>query len=399
MKKLYVVSIALILCFAFLTPAALAQGRFDWPTSGEVILGFAPESHRGIDISAKAGTMILAAQDGVICWVGKTPRGEPCISIEHTSGLSTTYLPVDSLVSKGQSVSAGDVIGVLSSIIDESSQVEHLHFGLYETATRDNKAYLDPLSFLPALDIESQESDEASVGGETAAEAGIQFPQALAEQAASMQNYKEEPPEPQVLQLPVGEQLPVNQTSPGNQSSGLARQTPAMAQPPAKSVATSSGIRIGDTSSVPALSSMGAGNFIISTGSAAVKATEAVSAKAGFTNPSAPSAATAGVAEESGAKQAAPAQSLPRRNLSSASLTQNPFGSPAAKKSAGEIAGRQENQSGPKWANQIINWQLLPEVIVAIAIVAMFALSLVQVARGAKQIGQNLPQALDATCC
>jgi len=146
-RKIPIIFSILIACMLSLVPAALANS-FIWPVNGEVITPFSQDEHRGIDISARIGEPVMAAQDGVIHWIGKTPAGEPYVSIDHPGGITTTYLPVQASVSKGQTIKAGETVGTLSSEPDKSSAVPHLHFGLFDTATRDDKNYINPLDFL-----------------------------------------------------------------------------------------------------------------------------------------------------------------------------------------------------------------------------------------------------------
>lgn len=173
-RRIVALLIVVLLCFALLFTPAWATDKFTWPIVGEVIKHFDPDAHRGIDIAGSAGTSIMAAQDGVVYWIGKTPRGEPCISIDHPGGLTTTYLPVTASVSKGQSVKAGDVIGAMSSEIDKSSSEQHLHFGVFETATRDAKKYLDPSNYLPDISskVEDKHESVAPIEASTGSNAG-----------------------------------------------------------------------------------------------------------------------------------------------------------------------------------------------------------------------------------
>lgn len=150
MRKTAIFVVALLF-FVLIVSTAWAEDTFVWPVNGEIIKHFDPDEHRGVDIAANAGDNVLSSQDGVVNWIGRTPRGEPCISIDHPSGLTSTYLPVRATVSKGQSVNAGDVLGTLSSEIDKSSDVEHLHLGLFDTSTRDNKIYVNPEDYLPEV--------------------------------------------------------------------------------------------------------------------------------------------------------------------------------------------------------------------------------------------------------
>ncbi|MHB8842251.1 MAG: M23 family metallopeptidase [Candidatus Aquicultor sp.] len=162
-RRTIAVPIVVLLCFVSLIATAGAADKFTWPIGGEVIKPFDLDEHRGIDIAGATGDSIIAAQEGVVYWIGKTPRGEPCISIDHPGGITTTYLPVTASVSKGQIVKAGDTIGKLSSEIDKSSSVQHLHLGLFETTTRDNKKYLDPCNYLSDVSGATEDKHEPAI--------------------------------------------------------------------------------------------------------------------------------------------------------------------------------------------------------------------------------------------
>ena len=171
---------ALLLLFTLLTSAALAGDYLSWPTDGAVITPFSPGEHRGIDIAAAVGSRITAAEEGVVYWVGRTPRGEPCVSIDHPDGHSTSYLPVEAGVAKGQKVAKGAVIGVLSADGDSSSKEPHLHFGLFETATRDDKRYLNPQDYLTARLVEPSSDIQSVPAAElTGPRAGAEAPRAV----------------------------------------------------------------------------------------------------------------------------------------------------------------------------------------------------------------------------
>ncbi len=160
MRRAAVLTIIVIIYLVCLNPSAWASDVFIWPVAGDVIKQFSPDEHRGVDISAAIGDTVVASQDGVIYWVGETPRGEPCVSIDHPNGVTTTYLPVKSTVAKGARVKAGDVIGTLSSEVDISSEVPHLHFGMFNTLSRENKEYIDPASILVSAGEQAVSSEE-----------------------------------------------------------------------------------------------------------------------------------------------------------------------------------------------------------------------------------------------
>lgn len=98
--------------------------------------------HDAIDISANAGTNVLAAYDGVIKNTirGNKYRGNYVV-IEHDNGVSTEYAHLqDILVNVGETVKAGSVIGLVGST--GASTGPHLDFKI----KKDGKA-VDPLTF------------------------------------------------------------------------------------------------------------------------------------------------------------------------------------------------------------------------------------------------------------
>ena len=135
-------------------PIARAEGEDLWgsgvqPVGGTVVRAFDPPDerwlpgHRGVDLGGAVGEPVVAAADGVVGFVG-TIAGVPIVTVRHLDGadggLRTTYEPVDALVSEGDLVSAGDVIGTLA---DGHCLAGCLHWGL-----RDGDVYLDPFLLL-----------------------------------------------------------------------------------------------------------------------------------------------------------------------------------------------------------------------------------------------------------
>ena len=114
---------------------------------GQVLKGFVkPEKnwlpgHRGVDLAARLGDPIFAAGSGTVLYVG-TIAGTPVISIEHATGLRTTYQPVMANVAIGDLVVAGDLIGTLAP---NKSGEAGLHWG----AKYGAEDYINPLSLLP----------------------------------------------------------------------------------------------------------------------------------------------------------------------------------------------------------------------------------------------------------
>ncbi len=98
--------------------------------------------HRGVDLAAAPGAVVLAAGDGVVVFAGPV-AGRPLVSIDHPGGLRTTYEPVDPSVGAGQAVTRGSPIGTVAAGHDGCPAAACLHWGL-----RRGETYLDPLSLL-----------------------------------------------------------------------------------------------------------------------------------------------------------------------------------------------------------------------------------------------------------
>lgn len=99
--------------------------------------------HRGVDLGGQPGAPVLAAGDGVVVFAGPL-AGRGVVSIAHTGGLRTTYEPLTVLVSAGQRVARGTVVGQLSPGHDGCAEpTACLHWG-----ARRGAEYLDPLGLL-----------------------------------------------------------------------------------------------------------------------------------------------------------------------------------------------------------------------------------------------------------
>ncbi|MFC7405265.1 murein hydrolase activator EnvC family protein [Georgenia alba] len=132
---------------------ATPTGRYRWPTGGEVpvLREFdAPlvvwgAGHRGVDLQASVGAVVLAAADGVVVFAG-TVVDRPVVSVQHADGIRTTYEPVAPTVSAGDRVSAGDVLGHLEAGHCAPRSPACLHLG----ARTGADSYIDPLTLLGA---------------------------------------------------------------------------------------------------------------------------------------------------------------------------------------------------------------------------------------------------------
>lgn len=131
--------------------------------------------HDGVDFRATVGTPVKAALSGIVIGEANTDLIPGCYSfgkwimIKHDDGLSTLYAHLSlQTVSLGQAVTTGEMIGYSGNTGYTTGP--HLHFGVYATAGVEIKpfttskhcqgaviplavlpAYLNPLSYLPAL--------------------------------------------------------------------------------------------------------------------------------------------------------------------------------------------------------------------------------------------------------
>ena len=129
----------------------MAATTWVWPLDPrpDVLAGFDPPDerwgagHRGVDLAGWAGEPVLSAGDGVVSFAGML-GGRGVVVVSHGL-LRTTYLPVDSVVSVGQRVEAGEVIGTLAVIGGHCLPRVCLHWGLLRGST-----YLNPLTLVGA---------------------------------------------------------------------------------------------------------------------------------------------------------------------------------------------------------------------------------------------------------
>jgi murein DD-endopeptidase MepM/ murein hydrolase activator NlpD len=134
-------------------PAARAAGTWRWPVSGPILRPFDPPGspfgagHRGIDIGARAGTTVVAADAGTVTFAG-TVAGHLFVTLAHSADLVSTYswlsgilVHEDDLVAAGQPIATSG--GCHPGDVDPC-----LHLGV-----KLDDAYVDPLDYLGPLDL------------------------------------------------------------------------------------------------------------------------------------------------------------------------------------------------------------------------------------------------------
>ena len=100
----------------------------------------ASTNHQGIDLGAPEGTPIYASRTGVVTAATYGKSAGYYVSINHGDGFSSIYMHMTRyVVSKGQAVSAGQVIGYVGSTGVSSGP--HLHFGISYNGKYVNPAH------------------------------------------------------------------------------------------------------------------------------------------------------------------------------------------------------------------------------------------------------------------
>ena len=123
---------------------------FVWPVRGDILATFGPlaakgQNNDGINIAAAKGTPILAAEAGVVAYVGNELKGfGNLVLIKHADGWVSAYAHADLVdVKKGQAVAKGQQIGTVGQT--GAVTQPQLHFEL-----RHQGEVVDPEDHLPS---------------------------------------------------------------------------------------------------------------------------------------------------------------------------------------------------------------------------------------------------------
>ncbi|MGQ9654707.1 MAG: peptidoglycan DD-metalloendopeptidase family protein [Thermodesulfobacteriota bacterium] len=124
----------------------LARTPSIWPTQGWLTCGFGyrqspftglREFHRGVDVSAKPGTPVIAPADGLVVETGNDPDYGNIIRLDHGLGYKTFYAHLsETVVKKGQRVHRGQMIGNVGNT--GRSTGPHLHYEVHLNGTAMN---------------------------------------------------------------------------------------------------------------------------------------------------------------------------------------------------------------------------------------------------------------------
>lgn len=124
------------------------QGRgLEWPVKGQVVMPYGSVAkgmrNDGINIAAKLGTSVRAAEAGVVAYAGNELKGfGNMLLLKHEGGLITTYAHTQEIkVQRGATVKRGQIIASVGQTGSVTSP--QLHFEV-----RQGSKAVDPMTYL-----------------------------------------------------------------------------------------------------------------------------------------------------------------------------------------------------------------------------------------------------------
>ncbi len=129
------------------SPWTFGDGHFVWPVQGPLSQTWS-RRHPALDIVAPEGTLVAAADTGVVSWAGWDTTGYGwLVVVDHGNGYRTLYAHLHSIwVGKGERVVKGQPIGAVGTT--GRSTGPHLHFEI-----RDYGVKVNPLILLPTPSV------------------------------------------------------------------------------------------------------------------------------------------------------------------------------------------------------------------------------------------------------
>jgi murein DD-endopeptidase MepM/ murein hydrolase activator NlpD len=132
-------------------PSSYGGGQFAWPAPGSLISPYGyrvhpifgdRRLHTGIDIGAPYGATVVAAEGGVVAYVGTMSGYGNVVVVDHGGGIATTYNHLSGFsVGSGQSVGRGQPIALVGCT--GYCTGPHLHFEV-----RISGSPVDPMPYL-----------------------------------------------------------------------------------------------------------------------------------------------------------------------------------------------------------------------------------------------------------
>jgi murein DD-endopeptidase MepM/ murein hydrolase activator NlpD len=116
---------------------------FSLPIDGEIIKGYSDSVlqysstfndmriHTGMDILGQSGARVSACAQGVVCGIEENTVYGTVVAIDHGNGNVIRYCGIKNItVALNDSVEAGDVIGEVGTVANESEDQPHIHIEL-----------------------------------------------------------------------------------------------------------------------------------------------------------------------------------------------------------------------------------------------------------------------------
>jgi murein DD-endopeptidase MepM/ murein hydrolase activator NlpD len=135
-------------------PAPRADSRFLWPIHGKIVSAFGVKQgglhNDGINIEAPRGTVVRAAENGVVVYAGNELRGfGNLLLIKHADGWTTAYAHNEQiLVQRGEQVKRGQPVAKVGATGNVTTP--QLHFEL-----REGTEAVDPVRYLGSQSAEN----------------------------------------------------------------------------------------------------------------------------------------------------------------------------------------------------------------------------------------------------
>lgn len=124
-----------------------STGHYAVPVVDPVVVAFAAlpgqpwdRGHRGVDLAAPLGAVVLAPADGTVTFTGQVVD-RAVVTITHADGLRSSFEPVTGTAPVGAQVRRGQSLGV-------TTPGGHCHDRCLHWGVRRGAVYLDPLDLL-----------------------------------------------------------------------------------------------------------------------------------------------------------------------------------------------------------------------------------------------------------
>lgn len=118
---------------------------YSMPIQGEVIKNYSEKElqysatygdmrlHSGIDIACEDGTAVSACANGTVLSVENSSEFGCVVTIDHGDGITAKYAAIKGVkVKAGDKISAGDIIGNVTTVPCECADQSHLHLEVYK---------------------------------------------------------------------------------------------------------------------------------------------------------------------------------------------------------------------------------------------------------------------------